>query len=128
MRPLSWLHISDLHLRVGGEWAQDVVLTEMCRHIEQQRNDGSTLDFILVTGDIAFSGQAEEYSIAERFFDELATKSGVPRDLIFCVPGNHDIDRSKQEMAFRGARAELRDPSSVDNFLANSDEREKPPH
>ena len=33
------------------------MLTEMCRHIEQQRNDGSTFDFILVTGDIAFSGQ-----------------------------------------------------------------------
>ena len=124
MRPLSWLHISDLHLRIGSEWAQDVVLNEMCRHIEQQRNDGSTFDFILVTGDIAFSGQAEEYSIAERFFDELETESGVPRDLIFCVPGNHDIDRSKQEMAFRGARGELRDQSSVDNFLANRDERE----
>ena len=124
MRPLTWLHISDLHLRVGSEWAQDVVLTEMCRHIEQQRNDGPAVDFILVTGDIAFSGQAGEYSIAEQFFDDLEAKSGVPRTRIFCVPGNHDIDRSKQEMAFRGARGALCTSSSVDSFLANQTERD----
>ena len=124
MRPLTWLHISDLHLRVGSEWAQDVVLTEMCRHIEQQRDDGSEFDFILITGDIAFSGQAEEYAMAEQFCDELEGKSGVPRERIFCVPGNHDIDRSKQQMAFKGARGELRDQSSVDLFLANQCERD----
>ena len=124
MRPLTWLHISDLHLRVGSEWAQDVVLTEMCRHIEQQRNDGSAFDFILVTGDIAFSGRAEEYAIAEQFLGELETKSGVLRERTFCVPGNHDIDRTKQQMAFKGARGELRNQSSVDTFLANQSERD----
>ena len=124
MRPLNWLHISDLHLRVGSEWSQDVVLTEMCRHIEQQRDDETEFDFILVTGDIAFSGKAEEYSLAGQFFDELESKSGVPRERMFCVPGNHDIDRSQQRMAFIGAKAELRNPSTVDNFLANQSERE----
>ena len=124
MRTISWLHISDLHLRVGREWAQDVVLDEMCRHIEHQRNNDLSFDFVLVTGDIAFSGQAEEYAIAERFFDELQSKSGVDRNYIFCVPGNHDIDRSKQAMAFRGARSELRNQEVVDTFLADKDEYE----
>ena len=122
MRPISWLHISDFHLRVGREWAQDVVLAEMCRHIEHQSKGESAFDFVLVTGDIAFSGQAGEYAIAERFFDELQSKSGVDRKYIFCVPGNHDINRTKQAMAFKGARSALRTPDAVDNFLANRDE------
>ena len=124
MRALSWLHISDLHLRVDSEWAQDVVLTEMCHHIGQQRAAGSAFDFILVTGDIAYSGQAAEYSMAAQFFDELATQSGVSRRRIFCVPGNHDIDRPTQAMAFRGAREVLRDQRSVDDFLADHCERD----
>ena len=124
MRPISWLHISDLHLRVGREWAQDVVLAEMCRHIEHQRNNHSPFDFVLVTGDIAFSGQAEEYTIAEQFFDELQSKSGVDRNYIFCVPGNHDINRSTQTMAFKGAKLDLRSSDAVDNFFADRDEFE----
>ncbi|MXZ01839.1 hypothetical protein F4Y93_14795 [Candidatus Poribacteria bacterium] len=119
MSSVNWLHISDLHLRVGSTWEQDVVLKEMCRHVEQQRNAISVLDFILVTGDIAFSGKAEEYIIAEQFFDDLSSKSGVPKDRIFCVPGNHDIDRSQQKMAFTGARSALGDSHSVDSLLAD---------
>ena len=119
MRAVNWLHISDLHFRADSEWAQDVVLTEMCRHIERLRNEGLAFDFILVTGDIAFSGQPAEYAIAEHFFDDLELKAGVNRNKIFCVPGNHDIDRSKQKMAFTGASSSLQDTESVDNFLAD---------
>lgn len=124
MRPISWLHISDFHLRVGREWAQDVVLDEMCRHIEHQRKSDTPFDFVLVTGDIAFSGQADEYAIAALFLDELQSRSGVDREYIFCVPGNHDVDRTRQVMAFKGARSALRTPDAVDNFLANRDEFE----
>ena len=120
MRPINWLHISDFHLRVGREWAQDVVLDEMCRHIEHQRNSDTPFDFVLVTGDIAFSGQADEYAIVGRFFDELQSRSGVDREYIFCVPGNHDVDRTRQAMAFKGARSALRTPDAVDSFLVVS--------
>ena len=124
MRPVSWLHISDLHLREGSEWAQDVVLAEMRRNIELQRNDGATFDFILVTGDIAFSGKEAEYALAEQFFKDLESTSGVQRDHIFSVPGNHDIDRSQQKMAFRGTRSSLHDQISIDNFLTDKSELE----
>ena len=95
------------------------MLKEMCRHIQQQRSGVSAFDFILVTGDIAFSGQAAEYAIAEQFFNDLSLTSGVPRNRIFCVPGNHDIDRSKQKMAFQGARSALEDSNSVDSLLSD---------
>ena len=40
VRPISWIHISDIHMRAGDAWSQDVVLTAMCEHIAQQRDEG----------------------------------------------------------------------------------------
>ena len=117
MRPIYWLHISDIHLRADKKWQQDVVLKAMCRNIEEQRESGMVADFILVTGDIAFSGKSKEYELAASFFDDLQAASGVPRERIFCIAGNHDIDRRRQDMCFRGARSELNSEEEVDTFL-----------
>lgn len=117
MRQIRWLHISDFHLRIDSQWSQEVVLQAICRCIQEQRTAGNELDFVLVTGDISFSGQAEEYKLAERFFEDFHIASGVPKERIFCVAGNHDIDRTRHSMCFRGARAELKDPNQVDILL-----------
>ena len=61
MRPISWIHVSDFHMRVSDAWSQDVVLTAMCDDIARQRRERAA-DFILVSGDLAFSGKAEEYA------------------------------------------------------------------
>ena len=63
MRPICWLHISDLHMSPRDAWSQDVVLRAMCDQIKEQRAKGTAADFILVTGDLAFSGKAEEYAL-----------------------------------------------------------------
>ena len=122
MRPISWLHISDIHLSESAEWSQDVVLTAMCERIKDQRAQGTTADFILLTGDIAFSGKSEEYALASTFFDELCSASGVEKERVYCIPGNHDIDRDRQRLCFSGARATLRDPSSVDAILEGGED------
>ena len=122
MRPIRWLHISDLHLRVGQEWSQNHVLREMCRNIKRQRESGIKADFVLVTGDIAYSGKAEEYDLARQFFDQLRVHSDVPKERIFCVPGNHDVDRSRQTNAFDGARENLRTGSDVDALIGTTEE------
>ena len=122
MRPIRWLHISDFHLRPVDEWSQDVVLESMCRHIEQQYRSGTSFDFVLVTGDIAFSGQTEEYVLAKDFFNDLQLASGVPIERMFCVPGNHDIDRARQKLCFTGARTALSGPNQVDALLAGGED------
>ena len=122
MRPICWLHISDLHLHVGNEWSQNVVLQEMCRDIERKRETGMKADFILISGDIAFSGKAKEYDLAKEFLAKLQSHSGVPAERIFCVPGNHDIDRSRQRSAFVGARHRLQTISDINELLCDSEE------
>ena len=122
VRPICWLHISDLHLRAGNEWAQDLVLKAMCQQIELLHQSGTSFDFALVTGDIVYSGKTEEYTLAESFFNDLEQASGIPIERMYCVPGNHDIDRDRQNLCFKGGRAELIGPSQVDAILAGGED------
>jgi predicted phosphodiesterase len=117
MRPICWLHISDIHMRPRDAWSQDVVLQALADDIQRRRRDNLP-DFILVSGDLAFSGKAEEYALIPTFFDALSAASGVPRERIFCIPGNHDIDRERQKLAFIGARVLLQDQNRTDALLS----------
>jgi 3',5'-cyclic AMP phosphodiesterase CpdA len=103
VRQICWIHISDIHTRLTAAWSQNVVLKAMCDDIERQREAGVTPDFVLATGDLAFSGKADEYTLAGEFFNAISAASGVPKEPIFCIPGNHDIDRERQRMSFDGA-------------------------
>ena len=94
-------------MRVSTAWSQDVVLQAMCENIVRKRAEGASFDFILATGDLAFSGKADEYKLVAEFFDALSAASGVPKAKIFCIPGNHDVERDRQKMCFRGARGSL---------------------
>ena len=57
---ISWLHLSDFHFRAGGDnFSQDVSCDALVRDIPSRLSDEFPLQFIVVTGDIAFSGQSE---------------------------------------------------------------------
>lgn len=124
MRPMCWLHISDIHMRVSEKWSHDVVLEAMCQNIAKQCREGASADFILATGDLAFSGKVDEYRLVGAFFDALSNASGVPKERIFCIPGNHDVDRDRQKMCFQGVRHTLLSTSHVDSFLSPGEDLE----
>jgi len=121
MRPITWLQISDIHMRARDAWSQDIILRALKTSIEADKAQGRILDFALVTGDLAFSGKANEYTLLETFLTEISSASGVPLERFFCVPGNHDIDREKQTLCFAGARKQLVSPNAVDPILAPDD-------
>ena len=124
IRPITWLHLSDVHMRVTDEWSQRVVLGSMCEHVAELRKEGLAIDFILITGDLAFSGKLDEYKLVSDFLDDLIAKSEVSRERIFCVPGNHDIDRDRQEMCFKGTRGHLQSQNLVDELLEGGENLE----
>jgi len=105
-------------------WSQDVVLKAMCDHVAQQHKGGMTLDFVLATGDLAFSGKTDEYKLVASFFDALSKASGVSTEHIFCIPGNHDIDRQRQKMCFLGVRTFLQNQNQVDVLLSAGEDLE----
>lgn len=52
-------------------------------------------DAIFITGDLTYSGQKEEFDLFNKFLNELINVTELPLDRCFCVPGNHDVDRSQ---------------------------------
>jgi predicted phosphodiesterase len=69
---------------------QDVVSRSMVTAIKDL---GLNFDFIVVTGDIARTGQVDEYEVCLVFCDALLAATGLDRQRLFIVPGNHDVDR-----------------------------------
>lgn len=121
---LTWLHLSDFHLRASMGWSQDAVLSTMLADIKSRYDDDAERpDLLFLTGDIAFSGKEPEYKFAEDFVGKLCTALSLPVDRLCIVPGNHDIDRDLEEDAIMGARKLLESPTEVDRFLGNEGRR-----
>ena len=121
MRTITWLHLSDLHFKVSDAYNMDVVLEAFLRDVPQLlAEDGLHPDFLVVTGDIAFSGQAEEYELAWHFLDDLrAPLNELPKERLFIVPGNHDVNRGAITAASSAIIAGLHSSDEVNKILAD---------
>ena len=124
MRAVTWLHISDFHFRESEERPRKAVLSAMLEDITRRCATGLVVDFVLATGDLAFSGKDSEYDLVEEFFGQLSAAIGLSCEMIFCVPGNHDVQRDRHKTLFVGARQKLQSENDVYAFLANTEERE----
>jgi len=121
---LTWLHISDLHFRALQAYNASVVLGALLRDIaERIQADGLRADFIALTGDVAFSGQPGEYELAREFLDKLLAATGVSKERLFVVPGNHDVNRSLITLGAKSIGAALTDRDSVNALLTTPDDR-----
>lgn len=92
-----FIHLSDIHFKKMRNGhitdVDDDVRNELLRDVEQQSKGFSSISGILVTGDIAFSGQPDQYQRAEQWLANLCARAGCLADMVWTVPGNHDIDR-----------------------------------
>lgn len=67
---LAFLHISDIHLRDGRRNPAIQWIDGVAAAVAPEVAEAAGL-FILVTGDAAFSGKAEEYKLAARALRDL---------------------------------------------------------
>lgn len=99
---LEWiLHLSDIHFHTGSGDIFDLdsdLRNELLldAHSFAQEHTASP-HAVLISGDIAYSGSHDEYSHAKEFLAELCEKQGHTIEIVWCVPGNHDIDRQAIE-------------------------------
>ena len=120
----SWLHLSDFHFKADGDLFSQQVSTEaILKDIPSRLSSEHPLQFVVVTGDIAFSGKSREYDLAAEFFKSLASALGLAMDRIFICPGNHDVDRSVQEFVYGGVLEGLTNQQAVDEFLGRDIDR-----
>lgn len=90
-----FLHLSDLHLHptAATRYDQDRVLRGLIQALSS-RPENEPIDLVFVTGDLAFSGKADEYKLVVLWLREILAATGVPAERLFVIPGNHDADRA----------------------------------
>jgi predicted phosphodiesterase len=123
MNTVTWLHLSDWHQK-GQEFDRKVVRDALMTDIRERQNISSDLrqiDFSVITGDIAFSGKAEEYDAAtEHLLKPLIEAWGIGDDgwkRLYVVPGNHDIDRNLVSKLKSEVQLSLDHPKAVHEVL-----------
>ncbi len=101
---MHFLHIADVHFGCecrNGLRQADIAarnnymkkLTDTILAIHRRKK----LDFILFTGDIAFSASAKEYVLAAQWLNKVLRDCNLDAQHLFVCPGNHDIDRGEAE-------------------------------
>ena len=89
------LHISDIHIDKADDWILDKGKQIALATAASVFDISPDAFFIVVSGDIANKGTAEQYEIARAFLEEigthLVTETNVPTYFVL-APGNHDCD------------------------------------
>lgn len=96
------LHMSDLHFGMEKSKkmteddiaARDNYMEELLyevRGIVEQK----PVEYIFITGDIAFTAKKEEYDRAAKWIRNLINVCNIPSSAVFLCPGNHDVDREE---------------------------------
>jgi predicted phosphodiesterase len=69
---------------------RDAIITDLrCNAKKELQN----VSGILISGDIAFSGSEVEYANAKTYLNDISDIFSIKPSDIYCVPGNHDVDR-----------------------------------
>jgi predicted phosphodiesterase len=101
MKTVSWLHLSDWHHDRRDKkikFDRKIMLDQLITDIKNRTGINKRLkkiDFILFSGDIANRGAKSEFNRAKTELIDPIRKIVGTKTPIYCVPGNHDIERSR---------------------------------
>jgi predicted phosphodiesterase len=91
---MKWFHFSDFHIgRPKGP--QSLAVGSLIDAVEKATAEFNTgkIDFVFITGDIAYSGQQDQYAIfLKEFLKPLLALEAFTEAKVVAVPGNHDVD------------------------------------
>ncbi|MGD9676605.1 MAG: metallophosphoesterase, partial [Candidatus Bipolaricaulia bacterium] len=95
---IGFMHLSDLHMPPpsGGQYRFERTISALLATLKK-RATGLHVDMIFITGDLV--DKCQDYSAVGPFLDALLEHTGIgarvenPRERVFVVPGNHDIER-----------------------------------
>ncbi len=109
---------------MGENWAteqfnRDVVTSSLLKYLQKRYEKKEKPDLVVVTGDIAKSGKREEYRVAEVFFNGLLDSLSLPRERLYLVPGNHDVDRKHVPNAHIKTIYRFEDQDTVSDILVD---------
>ncbi|GEM_PF-3917006 len=118
------IHLSDLHLKgeghanplmARGSALASAIVTYLPSDIERV--------FVVVSGDIAFSGRSDEYAVAAKLLESLRSviTDRVHKITTFLlVPGNHDLDHQVDPPGARNLIIENMSAASIDQSIIDT--------
>lgn len=97
---LAIVHLSDIHLRIDQKNPILAHVGQIVSAIRSHTLDVSEL-ILVGSGDVAFSGKADEYKLAIDFLAGIERELKTLKDVSFLgtilIPGNHDCDFSRED-------------------------------
>lgn len=94
---MNILFLSDIHfgreLIAWGNFEKRAEIQEQLIHTVATLPENMKPDYIVVTGDIAWTGAEEEYEMAYDWFSQLLSATGLTGEKITFCAGNHDVNR-----------------------------------
>src|SRR5262249_1075351 len=121
-QPLIWWHFSDLHWDVRSSTERRAFLRVLHDDLQNRMQDFGVPDFVVFSGDIAYSGEEAQYLAAEKdFFAPIRSLIGDAACPFFFVPGNHDVRRALARTVNPELILSLSSAHSLNEFLDNDD-------
>jgi predicted phosphodiesterase len=87
MEKFAFIQLCDLHISINKEIDENKIKSIL--NIIRQELKTSESVFIVVSGDISYSGKREEFDKIKTFFDKIKSLSNTKIYILMC-PGNHD--------------------------------------
>ena len=95
---LVFIHLSDIHFRKGRAGdvhdEDEMLRNELELDLRRLRARLPRLSGLILSGDIAYGGKAEEYEYAYGWIESIRENLGCDVDCIMTTPGNHDVDQA----------------------------------
>jgi HEAT repeat protein/predicted MPP superfamily phosphohydrolase/energy-coupling factor transporter ATP-binding protein EcfA2 len=128
---LHILHISDIHYSAENDPSITRIFHEFLKDIKKWREQHhhDPIHAICLTGDIAFSGQKDQYASVHERINEILQVTGCSKDNLFIIPGNHDVHEFNNipEECQQIMDKALKDETTIDRLL-NDFEKYHPFH
>lgn len=102
---IGFLHLSDIHIQSSSDW-----IINQASQLKTALNtvfENCNRVYIIVSGDVVYSGKCEEYAIAKTFLSGIRDwlNRVYGKDMLFqqiiVSPGNHDCDFSQDSQVRR---------------------------
>lgn len=118
-----FVHLSDIHFKKPNAATDDPydldtdLRDQLELDVERVCDDLPEIDGLIISGDVAFAGRAAaEYDVATEWLSKLSSICGSDPSHVWCVPGNHDVDRNvyKNSLNLRNLHGQLRPTDAAD--------------
>src|SRR6266566_4916477 len=122
---IIWWHFSDLHWEVGKFSERSQFFTTLFDDLKARRTKYGNPDFIVLSGDIAHSGEHLQFEDAKKYFLDPLLEICSTKDIpILVVPGNHDISRRRARLINPDIIKSIKSVQSLNEFLDDEDSRQ----